>query len=447
VKPHREPDLGEDPLVRVVVVSRNGGAVLVECVRALAATDWPPDRLEIVIVDNASSDGSVEAAAAALPSIRLLRLERNLGFAGGNNAALRDLGAVDYVALVNNDAFVEPGWLRPLVQRLEEDPGLGAACPKILLEGSFAEVELESPVHVRGRIDPRPLGIKVLGARLGGRDASESVYFAGGFHGPEDQSGGRFQWSNSRARLLVRVPEGNAELELELASDRQKDVVARCGGRELKVTVGTVPGWHAVPVAPLGVAIVNSVGALMSPKGYGADRGFLEPDRGQYDEPAEVATWSGAAVLLRRSYLNDVGLFDEHLFLYYEDFDLAWRGRARGWRYGTAPSSVVRHAHASSAGLGSGLFDYLNERNRLLVFTKNASGALARAAVTDSLYATALHVKRDILARALAGERPELTLVGRRLRATAGYAVALPHALTERRRLLRGGAADDVDTV
>ena len=60
--------------------------------------------------------------------------------------------------------------------------------------------------------------------------------------------------------------------------------------------------------------------------------------------------WCGGAVLLRRRYLDDVGLFDERFFLYYEDTDLSWRGRLRGWRYVYVPGAVVRHHHAPVVG-------------------------------------------------------------------------------------------------
>ncbi len=89
--------------------------------------------------------------------------------------------------------------------------------------------------------------------------------------------------------------------------------------------------------------------------------------------------WCGGAVLLRRGYLDDVGLFDERLFLYYEDTDLSWRGRLRGWRYVYVPASVVRHRHAQSSGVGSPMFRYYTERNRLLVLAKNAPARLALA--------------------------------------------------------------------
>ncbi len=113
---------------------------------------------------------------------------------------------------------------------------------------------------------------------------------------------------------------------------------------------GDEPVWVDVELGGEPFDVINNAGSALYPHGFGGDRGFLERDRGQYDEPAEVFAWCGGAVLLRRAYLDDVGLFDERLFLYYEDTDLSWRGRLRGWRYLYVPTSVVRHRHAAVVG-------------------------------------------------------------------------------------------------
>jgi len=123
------PDL---PFVRLVVLNWNSGDLLARCLDSLAGLDWPPDRLEVVVVDNASTDGSVDGLAVSHPGVRLVRNSSNTGF-GANNLALVDLNGVDQVGLVNPDVVTEPTWLSELSQVLVADPGLGAACPKILL--------------------------------------------------------------------------------------------------------------------------------------------------------------------------------------------------------------------------------------------------------------------------------------------------------------------------
>src|SRR3954468_15336337 len=99
--------------VRLVVLNYNGGAFVGRCVEHLLALDWPPDQLEIVVVDNASTDGSTDALAARFPDVRIIRNPRNEGFPA-NNLGLADLDGVRYAGLVNSDGFVDPGWLRAL---------------------------------------------------------------------------------------------------------------------------------------------------------------------------------------------------------------------------------------------------------------------------------------------------------------------------------------------
>src|SRR5690606_7471121 len=136
---------------------------------------------------------------------------------------------------------------------------------------------------------------------------------------------------------------------------------------ETAVVVGRTPQWVTVAIPPEPFDVVNNVGSNLFTNGFAGDRGFLEVDRGQYDAPAEVFAWCGGGVLMKRSYLTDVGLLDERLFLYYEDTDLSWRGRLRGWTYWYVPGAELRHRHAQSSGVGSPVFRFHTERNRVIV--------------------------------------------------------------------------------
>jgi GT2 family glycosyltransferase len=108
--------------VAVIVVAYNGGDALVRCIRAIRASAYR--NLRLVIVDNASSDGSLDRLEYA--DIDLVRLGENRGFAGGVNAGIRfhaaSCAAADVYALVNQDCIVEPGWLGPLVFQLVAEP-------------------------------------------------------------------------------------------------------------------------------------------------------------------------------------------------------------------------------------------------------------------------------------------------------------------------------------
>jgi GT2 family glycosyltransferase len=432
------------PLVHVVVLDYDGGDLTLDCLRSIVASDWPADRLRIVLVDNASPAPVVATVACELPSVEIARTDHNRGFAGGVNVGLRRRGDADYVALVNNDATVEPGWLSPLVRTLEADPGVGAACAKLLFATDAIEVSLTVPTHRRGRGDGRDLGMRCSGARVDGVDVWERVQLVEGFWGdepmPVDEPGG--QWTTAAARLRVPATRTGARIELRLAADAPVTVDAASGTRRTTLAVGAEPAWHAIETDATPLAVINNVGTEVAADGYGRDRGWLEVDAGQYDEPADVDAWSGGAVLMKKAYLDDVGDFDEHLFLYYEDVELSLRGRARGWRYRTAPGSVVRHVHSATAVNRSALAAHYNERNRLLVTTRHASPSTTARSVGRYLAITGSYAQRDIVAPILRGEPARAEITTRRLRAFGAYVRGLPEAVRARRSDASAAARD-----
>ena len=86
---------------------------------------------QVVVADNASADGSVEMMKAEFPQVPLIVLDRNYGFTGGYNRALKGLDAAYYV-LINSDIEVPAGWLQPLVAWMDSHPSCGACGPKLL---------------------------------------------------------------------------------------------------------------------------------------------------------------------------------------------------------------------------------------------------------------------------------------------------------------------------
>ena len=204
------------------------------------------------------------------------------------------------------------------------------------------------------------------------------------------------------------------------------------GVATVEATVGPDAEWIDVAIPPEPFDVINNVGSNLFRGGFGGDRGFLEVDEGQYEEPADVFAWCGGAVLLRRSYLDEVGTFDERFFLYYEDTDLSWRGQLRGWRYVYEPGAIVRHHHASSAGVGSSLFLYSTERNRLLMLAKNAPARLAWRSGLGEVRRFMMSVARHYVLRPLTLRLPVRAEVAHRRRVCAGYLRLLPAMLRDR---------------
>ena len=277
------------PRVSIVIVSWNAKSVVQQCLPSVVATDYP--NLEIIFADNASTDGSAAWVAREYPSVKIVRHPENWLFARGNNAALPHATG-DLVLLLNNDVEVPPGWLRPLVDTMTNDPEVAAVQPKLLQYDD------------RGRFE-----------------------YAGGAGGYLDRLGYPF----TRGRLL----------------------------------------------------------------------NTMETDHGQYDDARDVFWATGAALLLRRSALDEVGLLDERFEMHMEEIDLCWRLQRHGYRVRVEPTSTVYHIGGASLPQGSPRKAYYNFRNSLLLLYKNLPPAEWRRTLP-------LRMACDLgaLGRALVGGNP-----------------------------------------
>jgi GT2 family glycosyltransferase len=323
----RADEPGKPPEISVVVVNWNRREYLRGCLESLARQSYR--NFEIVVVDNGSRDGSVEMVREQFggpggPVIRLIQNEENRGFCAANNqgfAAARGR----FVALLNNDAEAEPGFLGAMREAFELGEDVGMAACKVLM--------YEDPK----RID-----------KVGHR-----IYLDG----------------------------------------------QNCG------------------------------------------RGSGEIDRGQYDRREECLWPDGCAAMYRKRMLEEIGGFDEDLFLYGDDADLGLRGRLAGWRCIYVPDAVVRHRRGSGLGKDSLERVYWIERNRVLLaaklfpwsllvlnpvyFAMRVGGALAAAAGDEGE-----------LAR-FPGYRNKLRLMWTVLKADAAALRLLPRTLRKRRQAWR----------
>lgn len=439
-----------ESLVTVVVLNWNGAHLLPDCLRGLAAQDLPEGQVATWVVDNASTDGSMELLADQFPWARAIANDSNDGFAGGNNLALREV-ATPFVALINNDARPEPDWLRRLLEPFSE-PGaerLGAVSAKIVFLPRFLAVELATPGFVPGTLDTRELGIRVYQVTVDGEDVTERVLWDRVAYGPEGEGPGRFRWTRPAGMLLIPVgrdpaQEGPLRLGLRVAAETTKAVELTWSGGSGGGKAEPEPVDLEVEV-PAGVPladVLNNAGSMVFRDGYGADRAYQELDRGQYQTPEEVFAFCGGSVCFRTEALRQAGVFDDDFFLYYEDTDLSWRLRSLGWRIRYQPAAVARHIHSASSVEWSPLFVFHTDRNRLLMLTKNARAGLAAREVMRYPLTTASLALREVARARHTRRRPPVRPTLLRLRVLGSYVRLLPAMLARRRRIAARASVD-----
>ena len=152
------------PRVTVVIPNWNGMRHLSECLSALSAQSTSD--FEVLLVDNASSDGSVVWAREHHPEVRVLQRPDNGGFAVAVNAGIQAARS-EYVALLNNDTAVDAGWLGALVVALDDHRAYDFAASKMILYYEPERLNAAGDVYVLGRLAGRNRGLGAPVSRYG----------------------------------------------------------------------------------------------------------------------------------------------------------------------------------------------------------------------------------------------------------------------------------------
>lgn len=241
--------------VSIIVLNWNGKESLRHCLSSIQRVVYKP--LEVIVVDNGSSDGSADMVRRKFPKTILLENQKNLGYAGGNNVGIRK-STGDYVFILNNDTEITNDFLEPLVNLMEKNSKIACVQPKL-------------------------------------------VYGA-------DHS------------------------------------------------------------------MLNAVGSFMTSTGFLYHYGYRKKENlAMYNERMKIFSAKGAAMLLRKSALDKVGVFDEDFFIFFEETDLCHRLWLLGYEVYYEPKSLIYHFEAvdTSRQMNDFTRNFLSFRNRICSFIKN----------------------------------------------------------------------------
>ena len=147
------------PLISTVILNWNGKEYLRPCLQSIKEQTYP--NIEIVLVDNASTDGSIEYVKDIFPDLRLIINPKNVGYGAGNNRGIEEAKG-RYIFVLNSDTEIEKGCVEALWNCIETDQKIGVATPKILLydqrdiiDAAGLTIYLDGLSIGRGRLEPQ----------------------------------------------------------------------------------------------------------------------------------------------------------------------------------------------------------------------------------------------------------------------------------------------------
>ena len=246
-----------EKLLSIITINFNGLKDTCELIDTLPLND---ETIEVIVVDNASTQDEA-TEIGKYPQVKVIKSDKNLGFAGGNNLGIQAAHG-KYLFFLNNDTLLpQPSSLSLLINRLASSDQIGMVCPKI-----------------------------------------------------------KFSWGDHRIQYAGYTPLSKITL-------RNKSI------------------------------------------------GFGEQDNGQYDTPHPTPYAHGAAMMVKREVIEQVGMMPECYFLYYEELDWSMMIRRTGYEIWYEPACTVFHKESQTTGQQSPLKTYYITRNRLLFAQRNIDGS------------------------------------------------------------------------
>ena len=363
------------PAVSIIIVNYNSRHLIKDCLDSVLNTNYPQDKFEVIVVDNDSQDDSVEFIKKNYPQIKLIEGKENLGFTGGNNLGLKHSNG-KYIALLNVDTRVDPNWLQELVATASKK-SVGIVSPKILYHLPFVELSIKSKttpkLNVYKNTDSfSPLGVIVENIVCQTEELSNQVLYSEGFYSP-NKAYYQSRWTNGFGKLLLPFAgkkqetysisihghphSHNTQIPLTLSINGREVIVDNIYSRQVKQYKIIV---NRKDVEKKFIWLVQNAGNVVFNNGLSRDRGSVIKrnkaelkefydynDNLYYQRETKLLSMCGAGCLIKRSLIDQIGLFNNTYFMYYEDVDFSLRAWRMGWNIVYQPKSVIYHKHKS----------------------------------------------------------------------------------------------------
>jgi hypothetical protein len=299
-------DEASTPDLSIIIVSWNVRDLLRACLRSLMIDDqrltvsdsssivYGPWSLEVIVIDNASSDGSAAMVAAEFPTVRLLANTENVGFTRGNNQGLV-VAHGRYVFFLNPDTEVVSDAMATMIAYMDAHPEVGALGPQLRYgDGSRQSSQRRFPTFAMALFESTPLA---------------------------------WHWPGNPWARRYRMEDQGSETRDQASGDRRQET----GDRRQASGVRRQASGDGSPTARP---------RIQTPDG-----------REKADQAAglEVDWLVGAALMVRRDVLEQIGGFDEDYFMYSEELDWCRRAKAAGWQIAYLPAAQVIHHEGKSS--------------------------------------------------------------------------------------------------
>lgn len=351
--------------VSIIIINYNGKRYIDGLFQSLVHMNTDGIRYEILVVNNASEDGSISYLRQMygyLPNLKIIDAGGNLGYAGGNNKGVENAEG-EYIIFLNNDTAVDENWMVNLYSSISVNEKIGMVNSKLLFYYDFITVFFGTDDKI---ILSPEMRINGLNYKIDNKFCKNVIY-------DKDQI---ICFGNSE--IFVPVLGSGEEFELVWEYKEARGTynnVNVCGKmKELSTLAKTIN--ISIPVSIVDefkYTLIQNAGSGINEYYDGFDIGFCEKDSDKYSIPYEISGGCGASIILRREDFLNCGGFDERFFMYYEDMDLSFRIKKNGKKIMFCPTSIVRHIHTGSSTEWSPFFCYQVSRNKLLFIFKNIS--------------------------------------------------------------------------